>query len=313
MGLFDKIKSAFNGSSQETELPEDKGQFIKTYNNKGELYQIPRAQWRNRILPEQFKKVWNDPDGLYAVIVSALQDNFFPEAIEPGKRLIEIDADISRSYNVLGITYLKNNLLNEAKEILETGISKAEYKAVMTTNLAKVYSAQGQDEIAMSSLWQALVLDPNQGNALDWFTAVAFENGGENNRCEAYMRVASLTNSWRAKLYVARQHLKSKEFEQAKIVYKEVIKMAPKEPDVAWIISGDLGGANQVEDIFELVYPIFIMSKDSINASLNLIQACIETRRKKEGLKLVNDFKKLERYDYTDIMNQLEKRLQALQ
>jgi tetratricopeptide (TPR) repeat protein len=312
MGLFDKIKSALGDSSEKAELPEDKGQFVKTYNDKGELYQIPRTQWRNKILPEHFKKYWNNPEKLHDVIVSALRDNFLAEAIEPGKRLIEMDTDISRSYNVLGIIYLKNNLLGEAKQILESGISKTEYKAVMTTNLAKVYSAQGQHEIAMTMLWKALELDPNQDNALDWLTAVAFENGGENSRLDAYMRVASLPNSWRPKLYVARQHLKSKEYEQAKTLYKKILNIAPNEPDVAWIISGDLGRANRVEDIFELVYPIFSVDKHGINASLNVIQACIQTGRKAEGLKLTNDFKKLQRYDYTERISQFEKQLQAL-
>jgi tetratricopeptide (TPR) repeat protein len=197
MGLFDKIKSVFSGTTSDVN-PADKGQFVKSFTDKGEQVLIPRSEWRNRVLPDQLKNVWNDPEALYGAIVMAMQDGFFAEVIEAAKHLVEIDKITDRSYNVLGLAYLHTNALSEAEQTLEKGISVSDYKAVMTTNLAKVYVAQGEEQKAMQTLWSAIQLDPNQDNGLDWFTVLEFEKGGEPARLASYKKVAALPNSWRA-------------------------------------------------------------------------------------------------------------------
>jgi tetratricopeptide (TPR) repeat protein len=311
MGLFDKIKSVFSGTTSDVN-PADKGQFVKSFTDKGEQVLIPRSEWRNRVLPDQLKNVWNDPEALYGAIVMAMQDGFFAEVIEAAKHLVEIDKITDRSYNVLGLAYLHTNALSEAEQTLEKGISVSDYKAVMTTNLAKVYVAQGEEQKAMQTLWSAIQLDPNQDNGLDWFTVLEFEKGGEPARLASYKKVAALPNSWRAKLYIARHHLEQKQFDTAKEIYKDILSIASNEPDAIWVITGDLGLNNRVDDIFELVFPIFSVDKHGINGAINMIQACIATKRKKEGLRLLDDFKKLQRYDLLHITNDFENELKKL-
>lgn len=306
MGLFDKIKTVFTGTTS------DKGQFIKSFTDKGEQVLIPRSEWRKRVLPNLLKNVWNDPEALYGAIVMAMQDGFFAEVIDATKRLVEIDKITARSYNVLGLAYLHTNALSEAEQTLEKGISVSEYKAVMTTNLAKVYYAQGQEQKAMQTLWSAIQLDPNQDNGLDWFTVIEFEKGGEPARLASYKKVAALPNSWRAKLYIARHHLEQKQFDTAKEIYQDILSTASNEPDAIWIITGDLGLNNRVDDIFELVFPIFSIDKHGINGTINMIQACIATKRKKEGLRLLDDFKKIQRYDLFSIIKDFENKLNKI-
>jgi tetratricopeptide (TPR) repeat protein len=313
MGIFDKIKSFFEETTQTPPTPTkeivDKSKLIKTYSDKGDVIYITRSEWCNKVLPEQLKKAWNDSEALYGSIVMAMQDGFFEEIIEATKHLIEIDKSIDRSYNALGIAYLNSNTLELAEQTLELGISKSENKGYLTTNLAKVYSAQGYEDKMMHTLWQSILLDPNQDNGLSWYTVIEFEKGGEPARLEAYKKVATLPNSWRAKLYIARHYLEQKEFETAKKLYQEILSIAINEPDAIWIMTGDLGINNCVDLIFELVFPIFNVNIHGINASLNMIQACIQTKRKEEGLCLVKNFKKLERYDYLQIINDFETRL----
>jgi tetratricopeptide (TPR) repeat protein len=263
-------------------------------------------------LPDQLKSVWNDPEALYDAIVMAMQDGFFDEVIEAAKHLVEIDKITDRSYNVLGLAYMHTNALAEAEQTLNKGISVSDYKAVMTTNLAKVYVSQGQEQKAMQTLWSAIELDPNQDNGLDWFTVLEFEKGGEPARIASYKKVAALPNSWRAKLYIARHHLEQKQFEIAKEIYKDILSIASNEPDAIWVITGDLGLNNRIDDIFELVSPIFSVDKHGINGAINMIQACIATKRKKEGLRLLDDFKKLQRYDLLHITNDFENKLNKL-
>lgn len=95
-------------------------------------------------------------------------------------------------------------------------------------------------------------------------------------------------------------------------VYKEIISIAANEPDAIWVITGDLRQHNRIDDIFELVYPIFSVDKHGINASLNMVQACIQTNRKTEGLKILDDFKKLQRYDLLQVTNDMERQLKNI-
>lgn len=309
MGLFDKIKSVFSGAETQT---ADKEQYIKTFGEKGEQVLIPRSEWKNRVLPATLKKAWDDPESLYGAIVMAMQDGFFEDVIEAAKHLVQIDKITDRSYNVLGLAYLHTNALTDAEQTLEKGILVSDYKAVMTTNLAKVYVAQGQEQKAMQKLWTAIQLDPNQDNGLDWFTVLEYEKGGEPARLASYKKVAALPNSWRAKLYIARHHLEQQQFETAKQIYRDILSTAINEPDAIWVITGDLGLNNRVDDIFELVFPIFSVDKHGVNATLNMIQACVATKRKNEGLRLLDDFKKLQRYDLLHITSDFENRLNKI-
>lgn len=311
MGLLDKIKSAF-GTSSDNGHPEDKGKYVESFTDKGEKVMIPRSEWRNRVLPGHLKDAWNDPEKLYGAIVMGLEDGFYAEVLEATKRMTEIDPEPSRAYNVLGLTYLKNDMLTEAEQTLNEGINKSDYKAVMTTNLAKVYVAQGQEEKGMQTLWRGIELDPNQDNGLEWYTAIEYEKGGDKQRLEAFHKVAALPNSWRAKLYIARHYLEQTEYDKAKDIYKEIISIAANEPDAIWVITGDLGQHNRIDDIFELVYPIFSVDKHGINASMNMVQACIQTNRKTEGLKILDDFKKLQRYDLLQVTNDMERQLKNI-
>jgi len=311
MGIFDIIKSVFSETIS-NKNPNDKGLFVKSFTEKGEQVLILRSEWRKRVLPDQLRKAWEDSEALYGAIVMAMQDGFFSEVLEATKHLVQIDKITDRSYNVLGLIYLHTNALTKAEQALEEGIAKSDYKAVMTTNLAKVYIAQGYQEKAMQTLWNGIQLDPNQDNGLDWFTVLEFEKGGEPKRLEAYKKVATIPNSWRAKLYIARHHLEQKEFENAKAIYKDILLIAGNEPDAIWLITGDLGLNNRIDDIFELVFPTFSVEKHGVNATINMIQACIATKRKIEGMQLLNDFKKLERYDLLHITNDYENRLKNL-
>ena len=188
MEIFDKIKSVFSGTSS-NENPADKGKFVELYTEKGEHILVKRSKWRNKLLPEQLKEVWNDPDALYGAIVMAMQEGVFAEVLAATEHLVQIDSITSRSYNVLGLTYLHTNALTEAEQTLEKGILKSDYKAVMTANLAKVYVAQGLQEKGMQTLWEAIKLDPNQDNGFEWYTVLEYEKGGEPKRLEAYKKI----------------------------------------------------------------------------------------------------------------------------
>jgi hypothetical protein len=60
---------------------------IKLYDDKGNEYSYSKKDYGERLLPNQIKKVWNNPDNLYSLIATSLADGFNNELIDAGQRL----------------------------------------------------------------------------------------------------------------------------------------------------------------------------------------------------------------------------------
>jgi len=298
--MFDKIKGKENPKAEKP---------ILLYDEKGNQYAYSKEDWAKNILPNELKKVWALPDQLYNIILMCLRDEIYNVLIEPALQLLKIDYDLSRVYSIAGIVYLKNDKLKEAECILKEGISKLPNNGVLYTNLAKVYSIKGKHKLSYDTLWKGLMLDPNQDNALNWIGAIYYEKGGEKERNKIFDQLTMLPNSWRPQLFIARYYLENELLDEAKKLYLDVLSKAANEADVIMMITGDLGINGKVNEIFEIAYPFFDLNKHGIKVGLNFIQACIQGKRKDIGIEILSDIKKLERLDYIEQINKLEKQL----
>src|SRR5207253_1865495 len=124
-----------------------------------EMY-ITRDVWRTQVLLNQLQVDSNDPDKLYSLIVSALQDGFQQDVLDASAQLLRIDHDRERSHALRAIVLMKNGKLDEAEAVLQSYIREDGATGTILTNLAKVYAAKDENERAEQTLWQALVLDP---------------------------------------------------------------------------------------------------------------------------------------------------------
>lgn len=282
---------------------------ILLYDKEGNQYAYSKEDWAKNILPNELKKVWASPDQLYNIIVMCLRDDIYNMLIEPVLQLLKIDYNLSRAYTIAGIVYLKNDKLKEAESVLKAGITQFPNECVLYTNLAKVYSLTGNVELSYNTLWDSLMLDPNQENGLNWIGAICFEKGGEKEKIRIFEQIAMLPNSWRPQLFIARSYLRDGYFGRAKEIYLEVLSKALNEAEAIMMITGDLGIKGKIEEIFEIIYPIFDLNKHGINAGLNIVQACIQGKRKDIGIEILSDIKSLKRSDYAEIINKLEKQL----
>ena len=126
------------------------------------------------------------------------------------------------------------------------------------TNLAKVYSGQGEQARAERALWRALEVDPNQDNGLLWYATIHRERGGPKAELDAFRRVAALPNSWRPQLWLARHALESKDVPAALSVYNEVLnRLKPVTADALMQISGDLGNGGLRKELIGICGPLF--------------------------------------------------------
>ena len=285
---------------------------IKLYDDKGNEYSYSKKDYGEKILPEQIKKVWNNPDNLYSLIATSLADGFNKELIDAGQRLILIDKDTSRAYTAMGVIYLKSNQLDNAEQTLLKGIKVCSSKAYLKANLAKVYAAKGLTEKSYNTLWESIELDPNQDNALIWIGAIHKEKGGREEYLRIMRKISEIPSSWRAQLWIARDNLDNKENEKAIKIYQTILPKVTNEPDAMMMISGDLGKHGLNSEVMTMIYPLYDLKKQDYRTGLNIIAACIDSKNKTIGFKVLNEIKALNRYDLTAYIAQLENLLNQI-
>jgi predicted Zn-dependent protease len=171
MSILKKLFAKQSDSTASADLRQ-RDDMIRMSESNGNEVLISKSEYRTKVLPYSFEKSKNNPDDLYAAIVLALQEGFFEECLSPAKRLVQIHPDKERSAAVLGIVLMKNNLLDEAQEVLESYLRQNDDSGVILTNLAKVFADKGEADKSIQTLWKALTVDPNQDNALDWWGAI---------------------------------------------------------------------------------------------------------------------------------------------
>lgn len=318
--MFDKIKgvlrakekkkSNLNGSNSE---PYSKmgSETVTGYTKEGVKVLIPKSAWRKSV-PGWLDKVKDNPDELYDSIVMCLMDGFYQECLQPAKRLYEIDKNKERSSNILGITLMENGLLDEAEEILQNYLRENSDSGVIRTNLAKVFSRSGDGKKANENLQTALKADPNQQNALVWWIAIHHEKNEEEKGYQFLEEISRIEKSWYPQLYLAKRCLDKRDLDGAKSYYKKILKVVSNNGEALKCISGDLGSKGYPREALELILPLYDPKQHGPWAGLNLIQACIETKNQKTGLKLCDDLEKLQRLDLKQRINNLKEKLKSM-
>jgi tetratricopeptide (TPR) repeat protein len=248
---------------------------VKVYDGYGREMFITKQQWRDNVLLGNLQEKRNDPDQLYGMLVGALQDGFASDIVTFAEHLHRTDPIPSRGATILGIVYMENNRLDEAEKTLKDFLSKHGDDGVVLTNLAKIYSRQGNNTRAESTLWRGLEVDPNQDNGLGWYAAIHRDRGGEVEVLNAYHRVATLPRSWRAQLWLARDALQRKDFTNAVTLYSEALGRVetPAPADMLMQMSGDLGNNGCLKEIVRLVEPRFDPAVHGLQVGNNLIKA----------------------------------------
>jgi tetratricopeptide (TPR) repeat protein len=205
------LRKLFGNKSTPSQAPapapphtsKTEGEPIRVFDKFGRELLIERCEWL-KLMHDNLRKHWNEPDPLAAHIIQALQDGFDAEVEEAAKQLHAIDTEPSRGATLLAVVYLQTKRPEKAEKLLVAHLKKHGEDGVLLTNLAKAQSARGRDADSLATLWHALELDPNQDNGLGWYEVIHREKEGEQGSIDALRRIADLPSSWRARLWLAR-------------------------------------------------------------------------------------------------------------
>ncbi|HEV7569888.1 MAG TPA: hypothetical protein VGQ21_00175 [Thermoanaerobaculia bacterium] len=304
MGLLDRFRKkkdkaapAKPARSSEDEPSEP----IVAFDGYGRRVEISRDEWRRNVLPHNLRQAWNDADALYGHIVSALNDGFASELASAARRLESIDNNPERGSCIRAIVEMRLEQPAEAESALRKYIVQHGESGVIVTNLAKALAAQGvADETVGTTLWHALQLDPNQDNAVRWFAARERERAGDGAYIAALKRLADEEHSWRAMLWLARTALERRDIQTALALYRDVIVAAAAEPGVLMQVSGDLGKNGYVQEIADLVVPIYDPRAHDITAGFNCLEALLQLGDRVRGELLLHQLMLLDLAPYKE-------------
>src|SRR4051812_18222319 len=265
--------------------PEER---LTAYDAYGRAVSLTREEFRSRVLPATLRKNWDNPPGLYSAIVQGLRDDFAADLLDASEHLVEIDPDPERATTARGIVLMKNGDLDGAEEILRRYHGTHDPSGVILTNLAKVAAERGDHERSRDLLAEALQIDPNLENGLLWWAALAREQGGEEAYLEALETIVEVQGSWRPQLWLARYRLDQGDLTGALQLYNVVLELGADQSDALLMISGDLGNAGYVEQVFELVLPRYVPERHALSVGFNLLNACVQANRRAEGEALLH-------------------------
>ncbi len=299
--LFRKPASTPSQESQASSSPND-AELITVYDKYGRQMQIPKSEWRDKVLGPNLKQAWDQPDQLYSFILSAFRDKLFAEVEDAAKRLAATDPHPDRGATTLAIVYQQTDRHALAEEILLAHTQAHGEDGVVLTNLAKSQDALGRHDEAMQTLWRALELDPNQDIALLWYEVVEREKRGKDAGLAAFKRVAALPCSWRAQLWVARAALEAGELDEAIALYEESLAAAgdPPPTDALQQITGDLGRQGHLVEAITLVSSRYDFERHGIEVGNNLIKTYFDLGQLDHARSLLTQLQSLQRPDYQE-------------
>lgn len=291
---------AASAGSGTTTAPDPQERKFRAYDAFGRELLMNREEWLAKVLPQHLQEAWDNPELLGSTIMYSLADGLNEEMIEPAEHLVEIDPNRERSTVMLANVYTQTGRLPDAEYTLKSYLAQHGNSAVVLAHLAKVFAQQNNKEEILPTLWHSLELDPNQDNALVWYTSAMAEKDGDEAGLAALQRAAALHGSWRPQFWLARYALSQKQLEKALSFYDEILERLPRPVPTELLaqISSDLGANGHIAELLHLTTPLFDIEVHGLYVGANLLRANLSSGKVAEARALLDQFFALQRPDW---------------
>ncbi len=132
--------------------------------------------------------------------------------------------------------------------------------------------------MTLETHWKTLVEDPNNMDVLQTWIERHQKMVGDLKTRQALERVAKLSDSWLAKIWLTRYLLAEGKLEDSIHLYKEVLQLAPRKSVAVQEMTGHLGEAGYYEVSLDLLLPIYVPADHGPYAGFNLFNAAQDSR-----------------------------------
>ncbi len=286
-----------------SKLPKEQLMTVNTAD--GGPIQIPREQFRQQILPQHIKELNDKPEELYGLIMNAVNDGFHVEILDAAHHLHEIDTIKERSTTALSIALLSNKKLDEAETLLNEYLAK-EKSPVILANLAKLYEAREDKDKSLSTLEEALTLNPNMASALEWYCSILDKNGGKEAVVSALDELDGIAKSWMPALLLGRVKVNDDKPSEAVEHYTDAMEVVEHAPDTLIRATSELGQKGFHKEIIELTNETYDIQRDDPRGAFNALQACRKIEDRDSGLALCEKMSAIPLEDVTKVISQFK-------
>ncbi|MGC2650052.1 MAG: hypothetical protein WA304_04525 [Candidatus Cybelea sp.] len=209
------------------------------------------------------------------MLAEALGDGYEADIVKAAEHLHKLDRKSARSTCLYGVVLMRVGRIKDAVRVMRAHLAANGEDGYVLLNLAKVYSAGDDKAKARETLWRAIEVDPNVDNALQWYGAMEREERGASAQAQAWQRIAALPNSWRVRLFLARDALEGGRLQDALAFYEEALRMAgdPVPADALMSITGDLGSHGHLQEALMIGSAHFSVEHHGLTVGNNLVKA----------------------------------------
>jgi tetratricopeptide (TPR) repeat protein len=285
---------------------------FEAFDASGRRFEVTEDVWRDKVLPPLIKEHLNDADALVGVLHLALNDGFFNEALPGAKKLVELEPRSERAALILANTYWKLGRSDDSLRAIERFHARHEPTATSLAHLATLAEQRGEPGRAATLLWDALLLDPNNDKAANWWPLLERDRagGGRDVHAAALQRLAELPGAWRAHVGLARLDLDVKQIDGAIAHFEEALRRGPDAETLLLTVSGDLGIAGRPGDALRLVIPHYDSTRHNPLIGVNLVEAAIEIGDFGLGERLLERLNRLDRWDLKERLADLRRTIE---
>ncbi|HEY3330683.1 MAG TPA: hypothetical protein VGK19_11715 [Capsulimonadaceae bacterium] len=285
---------------------------IEAYDGFGRLIQMPREQWRADILLPQIQHAWDTPEVLYDLVINASRDGFAADVLDASQHLAQGYPDRDVFVNAYGCVLMQVGRFDDATTTFSSYFAHHPTPGFMLSNLALAYKAQGKTRLATKTLTKAIQLDPNQKEGLQWWVTQAEQRGGVKARAEALRFAAAVPSSWRPQLMQASDLLSAGMVGEALMLYEAILPSISGNGEALTIVSGSLGQQGAVDELIQLVGPLYDPARHGPLTGMNLLQALLATRDVERGRKLLHELFNLNLPPYQSFLIDMSQRFDEL-
>lgn len=270
---------------------------IGMFDADGNQFYVERADYQARVLPELLAAASDDAESLAQIIHASLAEDFNEEALMAARRLFELDENRERAVTLLSAALVKTLWFDEAEARLKKFIETHTQSTRAMSYLANVYQAMGEPKKARETLWKSLEIEPNQDYGLDLWGDIHLQDDGAATFYKAMERAATIKESWRPQIWLARRHLEQDEINEALKIYRDVIERVPNDARALEMVAGDLTSNGFATETAQLILPLYEPQKHGAETGFHLIQTCIELNDMQTAARLCDAVEQFNRVD----------------
>lgn len=232
------------------------GKKIYFYNYYDQNVYMNLTDWIKFVLPIKISQSKDSYDNLFRLATFCYNNGISKHILHHAKVLATLKPLNIDYCTILVNIYLQCDLPHEALKLINLALAKYPKNGILITHLAKVYHYLGKKDVAMSCLFEGLLLNPNQADALCTYFSINYANNPTS--CVNNLNLLSkLQESFMPALLLAYLALCKNNSTTAFGIYSILLKKFSNQNTVMVTITKTLCSFNKYSELISLIEPIY--------------------------------------------------------